>query len=349
MAHRDLIVIGASAGGIEALRLLLAAFPSRLDAAVLVVLHTSGRPGTLPQVLARAGPLPVRHPQDGERIRKGHVYVAPPDMHLLVEDHHLRVLQGPRENLHRPAIDPLFRSAAVAAGRRVIGVILTGLLDDGTSGLMVVRARGGAAIVEDPETALFSAMPRNALEQVPDATVLPLNRIPAELLRLVGEELPDSQASGSSGASTEEQETRFLELQMPQMENDVRPGHPSAFACPDCGGVLWELEENGFLRFRCRVGHAFTARHLNAEQRHAIETALWSALRALEESAALYHRMADRVEVRGRSASVRFLDRARNKDQNARILREFLTHVNEGDDDAVLSDEPLPVAPLPLS
>ncbi|MFZ0629824.1 MAG: chemotaxis protein CheB [Acidobacteriaceae bacterium] len=330
MRHRDLIVIGASAGGIEAVQRLMGELPGDLGAAVLVVLHTSGRSmGLLPQILGRSSQLPSSHPEDGERMRKGHVYVASPDFHLLVEDGRLRVLQGPRENLHRPAVDPLFRSAAVAAGNRVIGVVLTGLLDDGTSGLMVVKAHGGAAIVQDPETALFLAMPRSALEQVPDATVLPLEKIGAELVRLVNEELPENGNGARVRGTTEDKETRFLEKELPQMENKERPGQPSAFACPDCGGVLWELEESGFLRFRCRVGHAFTARHLSGEQRHAIETALWSGLRALEESAALYHRLAERMTPGREMTQSRFLERAENTEENARVLRKFLVELNQ--------------------
>jgi two-component system chemotaxis response regulator CheB len=330
--HRDLIVVGASAGGIEALQRLVSALPAKLEAAVLVVLHLSGRSGgMLPQILARAGRLRASHPADGERMERGHIYVAPADFHMLVEDGRLRVLQGPRENLHRPAIDPLFRSAAVAAGRRVIGVVLTGMLDDGTSGLMVVKAHGGATIVQDPETAMFSAMPKSALEQVPEATVLPLEAIAEELVRLVGEDLPAEASSGAARETTEEKETKLLEREMPQIENGDRPGEPSVFACPDCGGVLWEMDEGGFLRFRCRVGHAFTANHLGTEQRHAVETALWSALRALEESASLYHRLAKRAAPGREITASRFLERAENTEQNARVLREYLVAVNQGE------------------
>ncbi len=332
MKHRDLIVMGASAGGIEAVRRVLGGLPEDLEAAVLVVLHTSGRSGgLLPQILGRASVLKASHPVDGEGMQRGHIYVAPPDFHLLVEDGHLRVLQGPRENLNRPAIDPLFRSAAVAAGRRVIGVVLTGLLDDGTSGLMVVKARGGAAIVQDPETAMFSAMPKSALEQVPQATVLPLERIAEELVRLVGQELPPEASSAPARETWEEKETQLLEREMPQIRNGERPGEPSVFACPDCGGVLWKMDEDGFLRYRCRVGHAFTANHLGAEQRHAVETALWSALRALEESASLYHRLAKRAAPGREMTASRFLDRAKNTEQNARVLREYLVQVNQAE------------------
>ncbi|HEX6773698.1 MAG TPA: chemotaxis protein CheB [Acidobacteriaceae bacterium] len=262
-----------SAGGIGALQQLLADWPSNLDAAVPIGVHTSGHPGgLLPRILERAGRLPVSHPADGELIQPGHVYVAPPNYHMIVEEDLIRVIQGPRENLHRPAIDPLFRSAAPSYNRRVIGVILTGLLDDGTSGLMVVHAYGGSSIVQEPETAMFDSMPASALEQVPSATVLPLPEIAGRLMQMIGEELPNRPPGDLRDRQTGK-EIKIAELDMSAVDSEDRPGKPSAFACPDCGGVLWELEESGFLRFRCRVGHAFTARHLDAEQRHAVEAA----------------------------------------------------------------------------
>lgn len=328
--HRDLIVMGASAGGLEALQQIVRGLPPELPASVLIVLHTSAHSGSLlPHILGRAGALPVSHPQDGDELRHGHVYIAPPDRHLLVDDNRVRVLQGPRENLTRPAIDPLFRSAAVSAGRRVIGVVLTGMLDDGTAGLMVIRRRGGVAIVQDPATATFSAMPANALEQVPEACVLPLDKIAEALVRLLREELPEAHVAPET-ETADVKESSLLEREMPQIEKGDRPGTPSAFACPDCGGVLWELEEDGFLRYRCRVGHAFTARHLSVEQRHGIETALWSALRALAESGALYQRLADRAkQSRHADAAKRYQDQADNTAQNVKVLREFLSNVNE--------------------
>jgi two-component system chemotaxis response regulator CheB len=171
VAHRDIVVIGASAGGLEALRGILSGLPQDLEAAILIVLHTANHSGSLlPEILERACSLPVSHPRDGDRIQRGRVYIAPPGFHMVVEEGFLRVLQGPRENLQRPAIDPLFRSAAAAYGRRAIGVILSGMLDDGTAGLMVVNASGGEAIVEDPQSALFSSMPRSALDQFPVPT-----------------------------------------------------------------------------------------------------------------------------------------------------------------------------------
>jgi len=338
VVKRDIIVIGASAGGIEALQTLLKALPGDFDASVLVVLHTSNHAGSLlPQILQRAGNLPVFHPSDKCPIAKGNVYVAPPDFHMIVEGDILRVVKGPRENLHRPAIDPLFRSAAASYGRRVIGVILTGMLDDGTSGLMLIQARGGETVIQDPSSALFSAMPENALEEVPKAHVLPLEQIPNLLMQLTSESLPEKASSRKQLHSTDsveaEREIKISEFDMSQIGSEDHVGQPSVFGCPDCGGVLWEIEDNGFLRFRCRVGHAYTARHLDAEQRLSIETALWASLRALEESASLYRRMADRAEQSRHDQTARqFRSRASNAEDNARAVREFLLNVNRIED-----------------
>lgn len=335
MANRDIVVIGASAGGIEALQQLLGGLPADLDAAIFVVLHTSKHAGSvLPNILGRCTNIPAFHPEDMTRLEKRHIYIAPPDFQMLLERNVIRVIQGPRENLHRPAIDPLFRSAAAHFGNRVIGVILTGLLDDGTSGLMVVRTRGGVAIVQDPATALFSSMPQSALEQVPDAMVLPLAEIPGQLTRLVQEEISVRKPAMDETEQEALEEARIAEVDMSEIENENRNGRPSAFACPECGGVLWELNDEDFLRFRCRVGHAFTARHLGAEQRHAIETALWSALRALEENASLYRRMAERaVNLSHATPAAIFEERAANITANAHTLRDFLLSVNQSEEE----------------
>jgi two-component system chemotaxis response regulator CheB len=334
--HHDIVVIGASAGGLEAIRQILGAMPRDLDAALLIVLHTASRAGSfLPKVFERACQLPVCHPSDGEVIERGKVYIAPPGFHMIVEGGLLRVLQGPRENLQRPAVDPLFRSAAAAYGRRVIGVILTGMLDDGTAGLMVVRASGGGAIVQDPETALYPAMPKSALDHVPDAQSVPLHQIPSLLLQMIRSPLPpETRRSRKVPVAAVKETTRIAELDMSEISSEDRLGKPSPFACPDCGGVLWEIEQNGFLCFRCRVGHALTARYLGVEQRHAVETALWEALRALEESASLYRRMAARATQSNHLLPAQqFEDRAFNTEANSRILRGFLLHVNTGERD----------------
>jgi two-component system, chemotaxis family, protein-glutamate methylesterase/glutaminase len=328
--HRDIIVIGASAGGLEALKGILGGLPSDLEAAVMIVLHTASHARSLlPPILERAGKLPVSHPSDGEAIERGRVYIAPPSFHMIVEDGVLRVLQGPRENLHRPAIDPLFRSAAAAYGPRVIGLILTGMLDDGTAGLMVVSASGGKAIVQNPETALYPGMPRSAHHHVPDAQIADLEDIPTLLLQQISSPLPAGTSRRGNTPSGAAKETRIAELDMKEISSEERLGRPSPFGCPDCGGVLWEIEQDGFLRFRCRVGHALTAQYLGAEQRHAVETALWEALRALEESASLYRRMAGRAaRSHHRLPAQLYEERASNTEANSRILRDFLLRVN---------------------
>lgn len=321
------MVIGASAGGIEALQQICRDLPATLKAAVLVVLHMSPQSGgELPRILSRAGHLVATFPTDGEPIVNGRIYVAPPDRHLVVEGDRLRVINGPRENRHRPAVDPTFRSAARSYGSRVIGVVLTGSLDDGTSGLMVVCEGGGQAIVQDPEDAMFPSMPLNAIRRVPDALVVPLAHVARTIVELVSEQLPNEVVAPGvsiSGANRAQTESEF---HMPELRTEIDDSKPSSFGCPECGGVLWEIDQSGFLRFRCRVGHAYTAMNLGAEQRHAIESALWSALRALEESAALYHRMADKARGYDRSSDT-FSERADTADANADILRQFLVRL----------------------
>jgi two-component system chemotaxis response regulator CheB len=259
---------------------------------------------------------------------------------MVVEGNLLRIIQGPRENLHRPAIDPLFRSAASFYGPRLIGVVLSGLLDDGTAGLMVLRAHKGEAIVQNPETAMFASMPGSALEQVPDAHVLELSEIAECIVRLTSEKLPESAVGDHRPEPNLDQEVEVVKMNMAAMENEERPGQPSAFACPECGGVLWEVGEDSFLRFRCRVGHAYTARHLGAEQRQAVETALWSALRALEENASLYRRLQDRAAMANHDASAKgYEDRAFNIAENARVLRDFLLRVSQFEGEHLTADE----------
>jgi two-component system chemotaxis response regulator CheB len=207
--------------------------------------------------------------------------------------------------------------------------VLSGLLDDGSSGLMVIRAAGGVAIVQDPEEATFLDMPENAAEHVPDAKVLPIRDIPGELTRLLNEELSEQVPVDNAAVSEAIKETRLAETKMSEIEDENRIGNPSSLACPDCGGVLWEIDQNGLLRYRCRVGHAFTAQHLDFEQRHAIESALWAALRALEESASLYRRMANRARnLRQSFSSATYEDRAEGKEAHAKTLRDFLMTVS---------------------
>jgi two-component system chemotaxis response regulator CheB len=345
MPNRDLVVIGASAGGVEALQRLCQTLPAGLNAAVLVVQHLAASSSNLlPHILHRAGCMHTSSPEDGETIQKGNVYIAPPDRHMVVEDHRLRLVRGPRENRHRPAIDPTFRSAALAFGRRVIGVVLTGALDDGTGGLMVIRAHGGEAIVQSPASAMFPSMPQSALRMVPDARIAKLEEIPDLIVKLVSEPLEDL-ASAIPLDPLTVREVRMAELDMAEVENDIRAGKPSVFGCPECGGVLWEINEDGLLRFRCRVGHAYTAQYLRAEQRQVIETALWAALRALEESASLYQRLATRAATGHlKSLTKGYEERAATAELNAHTLRDFLVHVNAGEAEVNGASEVAPEA-----
>jgi two-component system chemotaxis response regulator CheB len=324
LAGHDIIVVGASAGGVEALQMLVAGLPADLPAAVFVVLHMSaGAPSLLPRILDRAGPLSAAAAVDNAPIMPGHIYVSVPDHHLLIERGRVCLVRGPKENRARPAVDPLFRSAARDYGPRVIGVVLTGALDDGTSGLQAIKARGGLAVVQDPAEALYSGMPHSAKENVAVDYCMPLAEIPALLARLAAEPAPDE--SVYPVPPNLDLEVRIAELDMEPLNNGEVPGTPSVFACPECHGTLWEIQDGKLLRFRCRVGHAYSAESMLAEHDDALETALWSALRALEESIALAKRMAASARERNHPLLMtRYEQKARAQEQHARLLREML-------------------------
>jgi len=336
MIGHDLIVIGASAGGVEALTLLVKQLPSDLNAAVIIVLHVpSNGTSVLPHILNRAGNLPASHAHDGEVIIPGRIYIAPPNYHLVVKPGYLRLTRGPKENGHRPAIDPTFRTAARAYGQRVVAVILTGTLDDGTAGLVAVKMRGGVAVVQDPEDAMYSGMPRSAIENVEDIDyILPLSDIPSTLVALADTPV---QAELEKPVTKElEMECDITELDMKAVENENRPGKPSAFACPDCGGNLWEIHDGNLLRFRCRTGHAYSAKTLLTEQSDSVEEALWIAFRALEEKASLTERLAARMNEYNQTLSAeRLTQQAIAARQHSAIIKELLLKGNETEADAV--------------
>ena len=275
------MVIGTSSGGVEALRRLAGDLPPELPAALFVVMHVpEWAPSVLPDILSRAGPLKAVHPEDGDRIEKGRIYVAPPDFHLLGERGRVRLTRGPKENRHRPAVDPLFRTAAVAYGPRVVGVVLSGTLNDGTAGLQAVKQRGGVAVVQDPGDALFSGMPESALEYVGADHCLPMEKIAPLLVRLSGE------AAKEEGAypvpDDMELESRIAGLDPTAIDSDERPGELSRFTCPESSGPLYELQSGDLVRFRCRVGHAFTAESILYDRFEELEKALYAALNTLE-------------------------------------------------------------------
>lgn len=358
MAAVPLVVVGASAGGVEALSQLVRGLPADLPAAVLVVLHVSpDAPDVLPRILAGAGgSLPVRPATDGEPIRTGYVYVAPPDAHLLVADERLAVVGGPRENGHRPAIDPLFRSAAHAHGPRVIGVVLTGNLDDGAAGLAAIKAAGGMAVVQAPDEAPFPSMPRAAIARVAADQVLPIAEIGPALERMIKSQretpipprdplMPQHDAGGAPRpVDPPIDQVAFDSTLFPNAgarTNEALGGRPSGYACPDCRGVLWEIPEGAHVRYRCRVGHAYGVGAVMQAQAAGVETALWTALVTLEEHAALLHRMAERAEMAGRASSARsFAERAQVYLERARVVRQLVVTLPGGPADVGV-DEPV--------
>jgi two-component system chemotaxis response regulator CheB len=322
MPDHDIVVVGASAGGVEALADLAASLPGDLPAAVFVVLHVPPT-GTsaLPDILSRQGPLPATHVKDGEPIEPGRIYVAPPDHHVLVRAGHVHLTRGPRENGHRPAVDPLFRSAARDYATRVVAVVLSGALDDGTAGLLAVKARGGLAVVQDPADALYPGMPTSALEHARVDHVQPAAAMGALLARLTTEPAGEAPTPATADMHVEVEVEGFS---LDAIEGE-HPGKPSGFSCPDCNGVLWEIQDGGLQRFRCRVGHAWSPESLLIQQSEGLEAALWIALRSLEERAALALKLAEPARRRGHSITAsRFEEQAVEAQRAARLVRTFL-------------------------
>lgn len=275
---RDIIVIGGSAGAIEALRRLVGTLPADLPASLFVVVHIpASGPSVLAAILDAAGPLRAEIATDGAPFVPGRIYVAPPDHHLLVRSDTMALVRGPRENRHRPAVDPLFRSAAKAHGDRVVAVVLSGNRDDGAAGLQVVRAHGGVAVVQDPADASVASMPSAALARAGADHCVPLCDMPPLLSRLSRESPPGKEETGVSHPDPVERGPQHY------------PGPPSGLTCPECHGALWARE--GDASYRCRVGHAYSEGSLRAAQEDALEAALWTALRIVEERIALLQRM----------------------------------------------------------
>ena len=327
MGKRDIIVVGASAGGIEPLKDLIAGLPPDLAATVLVVVHVPADDETrLPQILNREGGLRVKLAEDGDALRPGSVLLAPPGRHLMVTEDTTSLSTGPRENGFRPAVDVLFRSAAVSHGPQVIGVILSGALDDGAAGMVAVRLRGGVGIVQDPGEALHPSMPQAAIDAAIVDHVVPSVKIADLVLELI-----DGQPPLPPDASGPASELMATEVSMAAQQVPVdlpdHPGQPSAFVCPDCSGPLYEIDEGRLTRYRCRVGHAWSPLSLAKQHTTASENALWTAAETLEEKAALRERLARRAREDGRDAAAQHLQRTAaaartNAGQIRRILEE---------------------------
>ncbi|MGE5207180.1 MAG: chemotaxis protein CheB [Chlamydiota bacterium] len=318
-----MVVMGGSAGGIPPIQRVLSALPSDFPASIFVTIHTAAEgPRLLSDVFNRMSSLPVTYAGDCETVRKSHIYLAPPDRHLLLVNGSMRLTTGPRENRHRPAIDPLFRSAARAYGGRVVAVLFSGLLDDGTAGLKAVSRQGGVAIVQDPGEARFASMPQNAVRNDSPQYVLPVRQIASTLITLVnGRGWPGSEDGPGSELDNE---VKIAAVDMSAIEHK-KPGSPSVYSCPECNGILWEIQEGELLRFRCRVGHAYGAKSLLASKKEELEGALWAALRTLEEKAALHRRLSEHAAIGlNRRVAKQFRQSAEDLQQQAQTIRTLL-------------------------
>lgn len=300
--RRRVIVIGASAGGLDALREVVAGLPADLASPVFIVLHMQARSKSLlPEILSRAGPLDASHALDGAPFENGHIYIAPPDHHLIIERDHMHVGMGPKENHQRPCINVMFRSAALAYGERVIGVILTGQLDDGTAGSWDIKRRGGTLIVQHPEEAVFPSMPLSALREVEADYTARL----AEIGPLLGHLSSDNENRNSG-----------LQQESPGMQPKVVD-----LTCPECRGTIWEVAKGPITEYRCRVGHSYSPRTMLAEHSAAQEKALWAAVVALEEGAVLASKLASQLEPAARE---QLLQESRHRQSQATMIRKLI-------------------------
>lgn len=311
-------MIGTSAGGVETLPKVLAEMPDTFGGSIFVVLHISPTcTSVLPQILQRASNLPALHPHDGETIKKGHIYVAPPDFHLWLSESCIRVTRGPRINRHRPAVDPLFETAAHNYGPRTVGVVLTGALDDGTVGLEAIRSCGGVTVVQDPTEAAVPSMPESALRNVKVDHCLTVAEIRELLVRLSTKKLGNLKFN-----CPEPMKFKVDDPSMNVQEMEGRFGVPTAFICPECNGPLWEAKKGRTKTFKCLVGHAFSPDSLLAEDGEAVERALWVAVKTLQERASLLRNLAEGYKKNGTTGL--FEDRAREAEEQASVIRKLL-------------------------
>jgi two-component system chemotaxis response regulator CheB len=329
MAQHDIIAIGGSAGSGTVLKQILSGLPQDLPASVLISTHIPAGSSYLAEMLRGSSALPVSQAVDGQPLEHGRVYVAAPDRHLLLVDHTIRLGYGPRENMARPAIDAMFRSAAYAFGPRVIGVVLTGYLSDGAAGLAAIKQRGGLAVVQHPVDAEVGDMPRAALEAV-DADHVAL---PGDMAAL----LVELSALSAAEAPPPRPELR-LEIEIAGgryvSSDQLREiADPSTISCPECHGVLSEMKGEGPLRYRCQIGHAYTADAVGAAQQPQVDEALRIALRMMEERHTLVVRMAEDARISGRTAVAELYEgRADEYRRHATTLRRAAVLALERDD-----------------
>ena len=327
MPKKNIVVIGGSTGSFDVFKRVAAGLPQDLEAAVFIVWHMSPDiRGILAEVLNNAGPLPAHEARDGDQIKLGNIYVARADHHLLLDNSHLRVTRGPKENRFRPAIDPLFRSAAYEYGPRVVGIITSGALDDGTSGMWAIKMQGGVTVAQDPKDAEIPSMPESAIRQVTIDHVVPSTKIADLIVRLSKEEATpaeevkmmekDKRLKDEIGVAAENQALRSRAF-------DVRSLSP--FTCPDCSGVLSKLQDGGRIRFRCHTGHAYSADSLLASLTEKIEENLWSAARGIDENIMLLNHIGDHfAEINQARSAAQFFQKANEAQRRNELLRSAI-------------------------
>jgi two-component system, chemotaxis family, protein-glutamate methylesterase/glutaminase len=325
VSGHDIIVIGTSAGGLKALSAVLSELPAGIGAAIFVAQHLAAdKKSYLPKLLGDVTDLPVSSPSDDEPFLHGHIYVAAPDYHLLLNGDRVRVLRGPQENRFRPSIDALFRSAARSCGSRVIGMVLTGYLDDGTVGLQTIKKRGGITVVQDPEEAEYPSMPRTALRYVKIDHTVPIADAGALLIRLVAE--PPVAQNDFPTTPAIEIESNIAEQVMNTkefLENVEQIGERTTYTCPDCNGAIWQIGDEEPLKLRCHVGHSFTGEVFSAEQSRNIESALWTAIRIMEEKVTFSRQLSERKRTQN------LLKEAAAYEKEANTLDDEVTKVRD--------------------
>lgn len=282
MQNRDIVVVAVSTGGLAALEVLLGDLDPGLRASVFVAMHVDGYRSVLPSLLQNRTRWQVQHAEDGQPFAPGVVYIAPPDRHMILQHDATVLTRGPKENFTRPAADPLFRSAAVHYGPRVVGIVLTGRLDDGSAGLKSVHACGGFAIVQDPQDSVAQDMPANAIAAVPTAQVLPLQQIGNAMAKAINTTVAP-RAAGGGPSETLRTESRMTETGQSSAAVLERIGRQAGLTCPECGGAIWRVDTGVPVRYRCHTGHAFSSASLNAAQAEQVDDAIWSAARLLRE------------------------------------------------------------------
>jgi two-component system chemotaxis response regulator CheB len=325
----NIVLIGGSAGSIEALKRILHGLPTDFPAAILIVVHVGSHESMLPTLLARHSTLPVHHAVQGEPILAGRVLVAPPDLHLTVTQDggrlYAQLSRGPKENHSRPAIDPLFRSAATSCGAEAIAVVLSGFLDDGTIGLQAIKTCGGTAIVQDPADAEVPDMPASAVKYTDVDFVGKVDEI-APLLSTLLSRTPPSAAAGKTAAGAELPAWIDVENRMftegAEMKDLDQIGEKVGLTCPECGGAIWEIRDVKPLRYRCHTGHAFTARVLEALQGGEAEEALWAAVRSLHEQEQLFRNMHSKSPASDSGSE--YLRKAEQAKEHAALLRDLI-------------------------